>query len=440
MLADDLKGSLSSQQIAEAIARAVSNGELTHGDPLPSIRNIADTCGVSPGTAALAYRSLRERGIITSGHGRRSRVADRPPLPRQVRLPLPPGVHDLSTSSPDPGLLPDVGGFLSREVYGDTLYDTEPVEASFRTVMAAQFAADGIHGELSAVNGALDGLERVLAARLRPGDAVLVEDPQWVSSLALFRVLGLEVVPVAVDERGMRPEALAEAIRSRHCSAIVVTPRAQNPYGSAFTTERAEDLRRVLATAPELMVIEDDHASLIAGAPPTTLTTGREQWAVIRSMSKALGPDLRVAIMASDDETADRVQGRLMLGPGWVSHLAQRLVATVLNDPGARQQVAEAERTYTRRREALVSGLAEHGIPSTGRSGLNVLVPVPEESALASYLLTQGWAVRSGESFRLRSEPFLRVAVATLTEEEAPELAAAFARALPGRRARSRAY
>jgi DNA-binding transcriptional MocR family regulator len=101
-------------------------------------------------------------------------------------------------------------------------------------------------------------------------------------------------------------------------------------------------------------------------------------------------------------------------------------------------RVAEAESTYTARRRALVDALAQHGVASTGRSGLNVLIPVPEEAALASYLLSQGWAVRTGEAFRLGSKPFLRVAIATLHEDKAIELAAAFAATLrPGDRFRS---
>ena len=387
---------------------------------------------------ALAFRTLRERGIVTTAHGRRARIADRPAIVRPLHLPLPTGVHDLSTSSPDPALLPDIGSFLTPELYSAQLYDTQPVEPTLEAIGTTLFRADGIDGVLTTVNGALDGMERILATHLRPGDSILVEDPQWVSSLSLFRVLGLEVIPVAVDEEGMLPDQLQAALASRHCSALVITPRAQNPYGSALSAERSAELREVLEKAPELLIIEDDHASLIAGAPAATLTTGRRTWAVIRSVSKALGPDLRVAIMASDRITADRVQGRLMLGAGWVSHLSQRLVAAVLSDPTAMARVAEAETTYTARRRSLIDALSAHGVASTGRSGLNVLIPVPEEAALASYLLSQGWAVRSGEAFRLGSKPFLRVAISTLRAEQATELAAAFAATLrPGDRFRS---
>ena len=436
MLADDLPTIASAREIVQALSRAISSGELPVGSELPSIRSLADDIGVSPGTVALAFRQLRERGVITSAHGRRSRVAERPPIPRPLRLPLPEGVRDLSTSSPDPTLLPDAGAFLTSDLYEPRLYNTSALNEGLAEVMTTQFAADGIRGRLTIVNGALDGLERILATHLRPGDAVIVEDPQWVSSLSLFRVLGLEIVPVAIDDEGMRPAALAEALESRRISALILTPRAQNPFGSALSAERAEQLRAIIADYPKVIVVEDDHASLIAGAPAMTLTTDRIKWAVIRSMSKALGPDLRVAAIISDADTADRVEGRLQLGPGWVSHLTQRLVTAVLSDDAALRQIAVAERTYAERRVAFASALEDRGIPSFARSGMNVLIPVPEESTLAAFLLTRGWAVRTGEAFRLRTRPFIRVTTAALTTEDGTALADDLALTLSGERYR----
>ncbi|GGD62556.1 aminotransferase class I/II-fold pyridoxal phosphate-dependent enzyme [Microbacterium murale] len=436
MLADDLPTLVSSSAIAKAFSAAIASGELAVGTALPSIRSLSEEIGVSPGTVALAFRLLRERGVITSAHGKRSRVAERPPIPRPFRLPLPDDVRDLSTSSPDPALLPDVGSFLSPDLYAPRLYNTPALDDALVPIMSAQFAADGIDGQLTVVNGALDGMERILATHLRPGDAVIVEDPQWVSSLSLFRVLGLTVVPVPVDDEGMIPSALAEALGSRRSAALILTPRAQNPYGSALSPERAERLRAVIAKTPELIVIEDDHASLIAGAPASTLATGRQKWAVIRSMSKALGPDLRIAVMSSDAETADRVEGRLLLGPGWVSHLTQRLVAAVLSDEQAVAQIATAERVYTERRSAFAGALADRGIPSVGRSGMNVLIPVAEESTLAGFLLTRGWAVRTGEPFRLHTPPFIRVTTAALKPEDGVRLADDLRFALGGERYR----
>lgn len=398
---------------------------------MPSVRSLADEVGVSPGTVALAYRMLRERGMIRTAHGKRAQVSARPPVPRtHLSIQLPPGVRDLTSMEPDPELLPDVGAELMRDLYRPTLYRGLNVAAELRAEMTADFARDGIGGELTVTNGALDFLERLLAARLRPGEVVLVEDPMWTSTLSLLRTIGMNAVGVAADDEGMLPDALRDALAHRHASALLVTPRAQNPSGSALSAERAARLREVLALYPELLVVEDDHASLIAGTPCHTLTTGREHWAVVRSMGKALGPDLRVAVAASDRGSADAVQGRQLIGPGWVSHFVQRIVAALLASPDVQRQVAHAASIYAQRRDALVAELARHGVDAHGRSGFTVMVPVPDESAVVTNLALRGWGVRPGEGFRLNTGPFIRVCTATLAPAEAAEFATALAELL----------
>ncbi len=83
------------------------------------------------------------------------------------------------------------------------------------------------------VSGALDGIERVIDVHLRPGDRVAVENPGYAALFDLLRARGLALEPVAVDERGMRPEELQGAL-ARGASAAMITPRGQNPTGAAL--------------------------------------------------------------------------------------------------------------------------------------------------------------------------------------------------------------
>ena len=111
-------------------------------------------------------------------------------------------------------------------------------------------------------------------------------------------------------------------------------------------------------------MIEDDYVAAVAGAAYTSLHGGSEGWSVIRSVSKVFGPDLRIALLAGDPLTVSRVEGRQLLGAGWVSHLLQ-------------------------------------------------------------HLLERGWAVSPGERYRHRAPPGIRITTAGLAPDDAERLAAA---------------
>ncbi|TMA64590.1 MAG: aminotransferase class I/II-fold pyridoxal phosphate-dependent enzyme, partial [Deltaproteobacteria bacterium] len=202
---------------------------------------------------------------------------------------------------------------------------------------------------------------------------------------------------------------------------------------------RARELRAVLGKHPDVLVVEDDHAGPVAGAPAVSVCHGRERWALVRSVSKSLGPDLRLAILAGDATTVARVEGRQSVGTGWVSHLLQDLVTTLWSDSATDRLLARAADTYATRRDALGRALAAHGIEAHGRSGLNVWVPVVEEAAIVAGLAQAGWAVRAGERYRLKSGPAVRVTVAGLAPRDADRLAAALARSLRPERRRASA-
>lgn len=221
----------------------------------------------------------------------------------------------------------------------------------------------------------------------------------------------------------MIPAALGTALREG-AVAVVAVPRAQNPLGAAFDDQRSAELRELLAPYPRTLVVEDDHAGPVSGAPFATLITPeRERWAVIRSMSKILHPDLRLALVAGDETTVARVEGRQALGIRWVSHLLQAVAAEMLRDPGFDATCEVAEHEYARRRSGLIDALGERGVPAFGRSGLNVWVSVREEAPVTRALLDSGWLVLAGEHFRLVTPPGIRVTIATLENGEADELA-----------------
>ncbi|MDQ6901237.1 MAG: aminotransferase class I/II-fold pyridoxal phosphate-dependent enzyme, partial [Candidatus Dormibacteraeota bacterium] len=424
-------------EISSSVEDAIRTGELKPLDALPPVRRLAQDLSVSPTTVQAAYRDLQRRGLVTASGRRGTQVSLRPPLASRSVAEVPPGVRDLSSGNPDPAFLPALPDFLQRLRGRQWLYGESPYVADLLQLAADSFRADGIEPNFLAVaGGGLDGIERTLMAHLHPGARVGVEDPGFHSLFDLIHALGFVPEPMAVDDSGLRPDHLEASLRQ--LSAVVVTPRAQNPTGAALDARRAAGLREVLAARPGVLVIEDDHFGAASGADSHTVTSGQEHWAVVRSTSKALGPDLRVAVVAGDAVTISRLEGRQRLGAGWVSRLLQGLVAEMSRDPGVQRLVEAAAGEYGQRREALISALAEQRISARGRSGLNVWAEVPDESEALARLLRGGWAASAGERFRLRSGPGIRISIGAMQAGEAQEIAAALAsQTVPAPRTRS---
>jgi DNA-binding transcriptional MocR family regulator len=273
-------------------------------------------------------------------------------------------------------------------------------------------------------------MDRVLQTHLRPGDRVGVEDPGWAGCLDLLALQGLVPVPMPVDDHGPTVDGVKSAL-GKGVAAVIVTARAQNPTGAAVDAKRARALRALLRS---VLVIEDDHAAELSGVPLNPVVGNSPHWAFIRSASKPFGPDLRCAVVAGDRETVSRVEGRMRLTAGWVSTILQR---ALLDCFGAFDPAASA-RVYDERRNALLAALARHGVPAHGRTGINVWVPVPDETRAVTMLRDKGYAVAPGHIFRQASPPGIRITTASLDPAEALLLAEAVASAV--RQDASRAF
>lgn len=417
-------------QVARSVEDAVAAGDLRAGEHLPSIRALGEDLDLANGTVARAYRLLRDRGVVVTDGRRGTRVRARSVVsPRQsIGLVIPDGAADLSSGEPDPALLPDLGPHLAAAAGAGGLYGEDPsphLHPGLRDALMARAARHDVPTDhLAVTSGALDGVERVLEVHLRPGDVVAVEDPGWPNLLDLVAALGLRSMPLTIDDQGPTPTALADA-RER-ADAVVVTSRSQNPTGAAVSEERQAHAAAILHGWDGL-VVEDDHGGEASGVPLCSLAGTTSRWALVQSLSKSWGPDLRVAALFGDASTVARVAGRFRLGPGWVSRLLQHVAWSVLVDDGAQATVAAAAVELGARRDRLVGELAEAGVAIAAPSGLNVWIPVPDEGAVMSGLLARGWGVAPGARYRQSSGPGIRVTAAAL---DGPAAADRFARDL----------
>ncbi|MFJ6429264.1 aminotransferase class I/II-fold pyridoxal phosphate-dependent enzyme [Microbacterium maritypicum] len=424
---DGIVGSTAAE-ISESVRDLVERGAYGPGDQLPSVRSLAARLGVNRNTVLAAYRSLVTARIAATGGRTGTTVLGPAQNPDEG---FTPGsvLRDLGSGNPDPAHLPDLAAAFAAVTPGHVLYGESVIDADLAEWATEWIAADHPRPfRLSITAGAVDAVERLLAQTLVQGDRVGLEDPCFLSSIHTARLAGYVPVAIPVDREGMTVAGLRAALESG-ARAIVCTPRAHNPTGVGTSPARARELREVLADHPHVLVIEDDHFSMLAPTPYESIIAPTQQrWALVRSVSKFLGPDMRLAVTASDRVTAQRLALRLSPGTMWVSHVMQRLAATMLRDDETRELVIEAGAHYAGRNRLFVSMLVEQGMHAQADSGLNVWVDVRDDATeISRRLASRGWLVRPGSEFALdpgssQGSTHLRLTVHTLDDAEMQRL------------------
>lgn len=417
-------------EIADSVRRLIDRGDLAPGAALPSVRALADIVGVNRNTVVAAYRLLAAAGAVETAGRAGTRVAPRSD-PAQEGFAADTVLRDIGTGNPDPTLIPEMSRALSSLAGRPVLYGEPTIDPDLEAWASRWIAAD-LPGRddlrLTITGGAVDALERLFADALTRDDAVGLEDPCFLSALRTVRIGGYRPVPIAVDEQGMTVAGLRAALEAG-VRAIVCTPRAQNPTGVSLTAERAAQLRAVLEQHPYVLVIEDDHFSMLSREPyHSIIGPEHRRWALIRSVSKFLGPDMCLAVTASDAETAERLARRLSPGSTWVSHLLQRLVLALVTDGDVIAGVERAARHYRSRNEVFAEALTARGLPTVAGDGLSLWVRVPAPArAVAEQLMRRGWLARPGDEFVLADDDArhrLRLTVHDLSDTDLARLAA----------------
>jgi DNA-binding transcriptional MocR family regulator len=437
----------SPQGIASGIARLITTGDLAPGDRLPTVRELASDLGVSPATVSHAWQTLASTGLIMSRGRSGSFVRSKPRewMPRRYR-----GLDgtlearlDLSRGTPDPELLPTLGPALARvsaranaSTAAPTSYMAKPDIPELHDLLRETWPSRV--ESITVTNGALDAIDRTLAALVRFGDRVLVENPTFPPFMDLMEHYGLEPIGVPLDDEGMRPEAFAAAL-GRGPAVVLMQPRAHNPTGVSMTHARAEHLAVILArrrNGENAIVIEDDHSGAISTAPEVTLAKWLPERVLhVRSFSKSHGPDLRIGALGGPRALVDRVVARRLLGPGWTSRMTQALLFELLTDEDSVADIGRARDTYAERQATMASALQGLGIPFAGGDGINAWLRVEDERSAIVQLTASGIRVAPGTPFQLGDpsagdEPggFVRVTVG-VARDEVQGIAAALAAA-----------
>ena len=210
---------------------------------------------------------------------------------------------------------------------------------------------------------ALDLVTRVFCD---PGDVVFVEAPSYVGALGVFRAYECDIVHVAMDDEGLVPEALAEAITQARAAGkkpkmIYTIPSFHNPAG---VTQGPERRQRVLEVAKRenLLLLEDDPYGLLGfdGAPPRAIRADDDQQVIyLGSFSKTIASGLRVGWAVAPHGVREKLVLAAESAVLCPSNFAQLTVSEYLATQPWREQVKVFREVYRERRDALLDSLEQ---------------------------------------------------------------------------------
>jgi DNA-binding transcriptional MocR family regulator len=309
-----------------------------------------------------------------------------------------PEVVSLAGGMPNISDLPlDVVGSILDQLVVDRgrvamQYGSGQGEPEIREAICEVMRVEGISAhpdDVTVTVGSQQALDLVTRIFCDPGDVVLCEAPSYVGALGVFRAFQCQVTHVAMDDQGLIPGALAEAVAALHQAGKTVKflytiPNFHNPAG---VTQSLERRREILAVARrwDLLVVEDNPYGLLGfdGDPTPAMRALEEDRVVyLGSFSKTFAPGFRVGWVLAPHAVREKLvlaQEAATLCPPVFSQFA---VSAYLANHDWRGQIKVFCEMYRERRDAMMAGLADHMPPGTAwnepHGGFFVWVQLPE--------------------------------------------------------------
>ena len=458
------------RQIEQFLRESILSGALAADTRLPATRKLADELGVSRITVKNAYAELESDGLVAAHEGSGTLVLPlfkpmQPSIPyTQHNWPLWQEVFGVPEDSTHASGMPvqhtqDLISFtgvgdpreypitefrkamqdiLRREgtpalAYGDFSGGYFPLRQTIAHLLSSQ----GIRTQPEHVlvtSGSQQALSLICQVLLKPGDAVIVEQPTYNFALELFRALQLKIIPVATDELGMRVELLEPLLQQMHPKLIYTIPNFQNPSGVCLSAVRRRTLL-TLADRYNIPVCEDDFVGDLRydGRTKPALKAldpgGRVIY--IGTFSKMLMPGLRVGYLVAEGPVLRALHTSKTVTDLTSSPLTQYVLHEFVNIGRYQAHLRHSIRLYRRRRDALVQALRRYFGHELGfvipKGGLFLWLQLPagmSSTKLLARAVREGVEFAPGTRFFVQpqdGDPYLRFNFAPLNEEEIAE-------------------
>lgn len=472
-----------SQGIYQSIKSQIADGSLRPGVMLPSTRTLAADLAVSRSTITAVYEQLAAEGYLETRQGKRACVSagaassamKRGREKPESRLSRGLSAYGERVAGFAAATPPDAAGdsfidFLYgalaaedfpllawRRAYNRVLvrrqkqlyYEAPEGEAPLREALQGYLRrARGLRcdaDQIVIVHGSQQAIDLCTRLLVNPKDRVVVEEPCYVMARRVFEAAGAQVMPIPVDEQGLRTAGLPE----QRCKLAYVTPSHQFPLGGVLPINRRKELLD-WAARQQAWIIEDDYDGEFRYGmrPIDALQSIDESGGVVYvgTFSKALSPQMRLGYMVAPSALAPALREAKRLADRHAPRQDQLVLAAMIEDGSYERHVRRCRRMNELRRGALLLALERYlphdAIVDGAAAGLHVVAWLPrvaarKEAALAAHARTQGVGIRplsslyaAGAARRQRGCAGFVIGYASLSPERIEEGVRRLARAL----------
>ena len=416
-------------QLYRAIAAAIREGRLRHGEKLPSKRALCAQLGVSRSTVEAAYGLLCAEGYVESrprsgffaanyialeplgnaGSGQASKEAPQKasesaaptdsfagrtgnacPCSRTSQTgslgPM------LSTSAVDVSLFPYASW---AKLYKEVVYNSPALlqrgeaqgEPALREALARllnEYRGVRCAPEQVVIGAGLEILTDQLVTLFGSGTVYAIEDPGYPALERVLRSRERSVCYVPMDQHGMN----AEALEASGATVAYLTPSHQFPLGVTMPASRRSRLLR-WAVEENGWIIEDDYDSEFRyGGRPISSMQGmdrHERVIYAGTFSRSLAPAIRLAYLVLPPSLANQWQTLFGRQQSTVSRYEQRVMARFLDEGFYARYLRRVGKLYADRRETLLQAIAaiDGAAVSGADGGIHFLLTLPQHSEAA---------------------------------------------------------
>ena len=383
-------------QIEDQLRRAIRQGTLKAGTRVASTRDLARQLGVSRRVVVDAYAQLAAEGYLALRQGAQPRVSQASgpgdaPGPAARTGPAPPPRFDFRPGAPDVSSFPRTAWLRSLREAMAVITDGDLGYGDPRGVAALREALAGYLGRVRGVaahpdrvvvtSGYSQGQGVVCRALAAHGARrIAFEDPSHPEQRRIAARAGLDVVPIGVDEAGIRVDELGRA----GVDAVALTPAHQHPTGAVLSGERRTALLAWLRASGAVAIEDDYDAEYRYDRAAVGALQGLEPDRIVYagSASKTLAPALRLGWLVVPPTLLDTVTDEKDLADCGTARIDQQAFADFLSRGGLDRHLRRMRARYRRRRDLLVATLADVLPEATVRgvaAGLHATVQLPED-------------------------------------------------------------